>query len=86
MNKEIFDKVLEIMDKTVPGSKVQVRTGDERIIEDLEFDSVSIMALLAEIESAMEIYFNDEMLLLMKLDTVNSLCMLVQSMVEGKDK
>lgn len=84
MEQSILHKVVELMNEVEPGCTGQIKSGDENIIEDLGFDSISIMSLLILLEKEFDISFDGELLLLDSFDTVNELCEFVSSIIEDK--
>lgn len=56
-----------------PSVKELIDDGDNNLIEDLELDSVELMLLLVEIENRYGINFEDEVLLIESLTTIDKL-------------
>lgn len=77
--------ISEMLFEIEPSGKYLYKDGNERIIEDLGFDSINIMRLIVEIENKFKITFDEELLLVHSFVTVNSLVELVQSMVKDEN-
>lgn len=56
--------------------------GLEQTFEELEIDSILFIRIVVQCETALEIQFEDEMLLMSKFDTIGTLADYVQSRCE----
>ncbi|MDR2888349.1 MAG: acyl carrier protein [Lachnospiraceae bacterium] len=85
INNETTAKIIiEIIHSIDSGCESLIKTGDERIVDDLGFDSISIMELIFEIEQRFKVDFEGEMLLVQNFDTINILAEFVQKLVIRK--
>ena len=66
----MLDKLKAILSKVVPDVDMSSVTEDTRLIEDLEFDSLSIMMMSMEIEDAFGFEFTE----FVKFETVGDVC------------
>lgn len=57
---------------------------DVRLIEDLGFDSVQLITLIAQIEEEFDIEFMGSRMLFDRFDNLGDLCNLVKEMIEEK--
>lgn len=71
--KEVIESILE--------EEVEI-TGQTQLIDDLEFDSVSIVELITKIEESFSITFNDEDLLVDQFETVDSLVHYIMELLD----
>lgn len=65
--------IKELIINIKPSVKELIDDGDNNLIEDLELDSVELMLLLVEIENRYGINFEDEVLLIESLTTIDKL-------------
>ncbi len=65
--------IKELIINIKPSVKELIDDGDKNLIEDLELDSVELMLLLVEIENRYGINFEDEVLLIESLTTIDKL-------------
>ena len=65
--------IKELIININPSVKELIDDGDNNLIEDLELDSVELMLLLVEIENRYGINFEDEVLLIESLTTIDKL-------------
>lgn len=86
MLKENCDEIRKIIEGMIfqikPSSKDLLKNGNEKIVNDLGFDSIDVMTLMVEVEEKFNIRFEEEMLLVQSFDTVDSLTEFVQRLIE----
>lgn len=66
----MLDKLKEILGKVLVGVDVSGVTEDTRLVEDLEFDSLTIMMMSMEIEDTFGFKFTE----FVKFETVGDVC------------
>lgn len=71
----MIEKLKEILAKVVPDTDISGVTADTKLIEDLEFDSLSIMMLSMEIEDAFGFKFTE----FVKFETVGDVCAYIET-------
>ncbi len=54
----MLDKIKEILAKILPGADASILTENTRLFEDLQFDSLSMMMLLTELEESFNFRFD----------------------------
>lgn len=86
MQDSVQDRIKKIVIETNSSSAVLIKTGNEKIIEDLEFDSLSIMMLLEKVETEFNIIFDEEMIFIDNFYTINSLSEYVEKIMVKKDE
>lgn len=69
---ELFDRLLGII-RSLSREKGKQITPDMRLIEDLRFDSLTLIQLITQLEEQFDIRFTEQYLLVDKLNQVGSL-------------
>lgn len=82
METDIKKKVEELISRIIPESKSHFADGNERIIEDLGFDSISIITLMTDIELEYQISFDDSVLFVENFYTINTLSKEIQMLIK----
>ena len=72
----MLDKLKEILKSVVPGVNMDEVTAETRLVEDLSFDSLSMMMMSLEIEEAFDIRFEEAV----KFVTVGDVCEYLESL------
>lgn len=72
----MLDKLKEILKTVVPGVNMDEVTAETRLVEDLSFDSLSMMMMSLEIEEAFDIRFEEAV----KFVTVGDVCEYLESL------
>lgn|GEM_PF-1072238 len=80
MKEKYCQIIKEIIIEIDPSTKDILKNGNLKLIEDLGFDSISLMTLLIEIENRFNIKFGDEMIIVNNIETINKLSELVENM------
>lgn len=73
----MLDKLKEILKNVVPGVNMDEVTAQTRLVEDLSFDSLSMMMMSLEIEEAFGFRFEE----MIKFDTVGDVCKYLEERV-----
>lgn len=84
-NGEIRQLIEEMIINIRYSSKELLENGNERIINDLGFDSIDIMTLITKIEEKFNIRFEDEMLLIQNFETVGGLTGFIHRIIEKSE-
>lgn len=78
MNKEIFDRLKEIIGETMPELDISEITEDSSLKNDLGIDSIEMMMIALVIEDEYGFRFDDSI----SFDTVGKLCDFIYSRAE----
>lgn len=73
----MLDKLKEILKNVVPGVNMDEVTDQTRLVEDLSFDSLSMMMMSLEIEEAFGFRFEE----MIKFNTVGDVCKYLEERV-----
>jgi acyl carrier protein len=73
----MLDKLKEILKNVVPGVNMDEVTAQTRLVEDLSFDSLSMMMMSLEIEEAFGFRFEE----MIKFNTVGDVCKYLEERV-----
>jgi len=73
----MLDKLKEILKNVVPGVNMDEVTAETRLVEDLSFDSLSMMMMSLEIEEAFGFRFEE----MIKFNTVGDVCKYLEERV-----
>lgn len=73
----MLDKLKEILKNVVPGVNMDEVTAETRLVEDLSFDSLSMMMMSLEIEEAFGFRFEE----MVKFNTVGDVCKYLEERV-----
>jgi acyl carrier protein len=76
----MLDKLKEILEKVVSGVDMTKVSEKTRLVEDLAFDSLSIMMMSMEIEDAFDFKFTE----FVKFETVGDVCAYVEEKIAAK--
>ena len=76
----MLDKLKEILAKVVSGVDMTTVNENTRLLEDLAFDSLSIMMMSMEIEDAFDFKFTE----FVKFETVGDVCEYVEKKIAAK--
>ena len=74
--KEMLEKLKDILAKVVPDVDMAGVTEETRLIEDLEFDSLALMMMSMEIEDAFGFKFTE----FVKFETVGDVCSYLENL------
>ncbi|MEG0751339.1 MAG: acyl carrier protein [Oscillospiraceae bacterium] len=78
--KQIFEKLVDIIHETMPTTKEEVLTMDTVVNRDIGMDSMNFILVICKIEAAFEIHISDKRW--MKLSTLGDLVRTVNESVE----
>ena len=87
--ERIFDELMELVTSLKPSNNIPFEgkiNETTRLIEDLGFDSISIIRLIVEIESKYGIIVNEDDLLIDRLNNLSLLSDLVNTLLEIKNE
>ncbi len=73
----MLDKLKEILKTVVPGVNMNEVTLETKLVEDLDFDSLSMMMMSLEIEEAFGFRFEE----MVKFETVGEVCSYLEERV-----
>lgn len=73
----MLDKLKEILKNVVPGVNMDEVTAETRLVDDLSFDSLSMMMMSLEIEEAFGFRFEE----MIKFNTVGDVCKYLEERV-----
>ena len=73
----MLDKLKEILKTVVPGVNMDGVTLETKLVEDLDFDSLSMMMMSLEIEEAFGFRFEE----MVKFETVGEVCSYLEERV-----
>ena len=73
----MLDKLKEILNTVVPGVNLNEVTLETKLVEDLDFDSLSMMMMSLEIEEAFGFRFEE----MVKFETVGEVCSYLEERV-----
>ena len=73
----MLDKLKEILKTVVPGVNMNEVTLETKLVEDLDFDSLSMMMMSLEIEEAFGFGFEE----MVKFETVGEVCSYLEERV-----
>ncbi len=76
----MLEQLKEILEKVLPDMDMSSVNEDSRLIEDLDFDSLSMMMMSLEIEDAFGFRFEE----FIKFDTVGDVCKYIESVQKDK--
>ena len=77
MHEKIMEQVASVLEID------PAAIGLEQTLQELEIDSILFIRIVVQCETALEIHFEDEMLLMSKFDTIGMLVDYVQSRCEN---
>ena len=58
MNKEVFDRLLQLIKDSMPGIDVSGVKENTRLIEELGYDSLGLLTLVMNVEKEFSVKFN----------------------------
>lgn len=73
MNNSLWERLIKLVINNSSGSADTVITGNTDLIEDLSYDSISIIKLIVDIEKEFDMNFSEDYLILDKFRCFESL-------------
>ena len=83
MKEKYCEMIWEIIQQIKPSVLNIAKDGSQRLIEDLELDSIGIMSLLVEVEDKFKVRFDYDSIMIDNFETIGKLAEFIEGITSG---